>query len=160
MSQTTFTVDRDQLQVRISRTFNAPRARLWDAMTDAKQIPNWWGPAKYHVTVEQHDFRVGGKWRYISKDADGREDAFHGEFKEIDPPTKAVQTFVYEGIPNPDSHTITDHLTLTEVGNGKTRMDVVSQFNVIEDLDGMVGSGMEGGATEGYERLAKLVEAD
>jgi uncharacterized protein YndB with AHSA1/START domain len=159
MSKTTFTVDRDKLQVRLSRTFNATRERVWQAMTDPDQIPQWWGPAKYTTVIEKHDLRVGGEWRFTQADTDGNEFAFHGEFKEIDEPNKCVQTFVFEGLPDADSHAITDTLTLTEVGDGRTRMDVVSQYQVIADLEGMVASGMESGAVEGYERLAKLVEA-
>ncbi len=160
MPKTTFTVDRDLLQVRMSRTFNAPRERVWKAMTDPAQIPQWWGPAKYETVIDKHDLKVGGEWRYTQTDDDGNEFAFHGVFKEIDEPAKAVQTFVFEGIPDADAHAITDTLTLTEVEGGKTHMDVMSQYQVIEDLDGMVSSGMESGATEGYERLAKLVEGD
>jgi hypothetical protein len=71
-----------------------------------------------------------------------------------------VQTFVFEGIPDAETHALTDTMTLTEVAPGVTRIDTVSQYQVIEDLEGMVASGMESGAVEGYERLARLVEQE
>ena len=158
MPATTFSVHKDDLQVRLSRTFKASRERIWEVMTTPEYLPQWWGPAKYQTRIDTYDFREGGDWRMSQTDDQGNEFAFHGVFKEIDEPNKAVQTFVFEGLPDADTHAITDTMTLTQLPGGHTRLDVVSQYQTIEDLEGMVASGMEGGATEGYERLAKLVE--
>jgi uncharacterized protein YndB with AHSA1/START domain len=129
-------------------------------MTDPAQIPRWWGPAKYETVIEKHELRVGGQWRFVQRDEAGNEFAFHGEFKEVAAPSRCVQTFVFEGIPDAETHALTDTMTLTEVAPGVTRIDTVSQYQVIEDLEGMVASGMESGAVEGYERLARLVEQE
>jgi uncharacterized protein YndB with AHSA1/START domain len=52
---------------------------------------------------------------------------------------------------------LTDTVTLEELG-GKTRVEVTSRFDSVEDRDGMLNSGMEAGATESWDRLAELLE--
>jgi uncharacterized protein YndB with AHSA1/START domain len=155
MPKTTFEVDRDTLEVRMSRVINASPEKIWDAYTDPVAIPQWWGPAKYTTNVEKMDVKVGGEWRYTQKDADGNEFAFHGEYTEVVAPERLVSTFIFEG--TPDS-VITDTLTLEEQPDGTTRISSVSVFSTPEDLEGMVGAGMEGGARESWERLATLTE--
>jgi uncharacterized protein YndB with AHSA1/START domain len=158
MAKTEFVVDRDKLQVRMMRVLNAPRERVWRAVTERDQVVQWWGPRAYTTVVDRLDLRVGGGWHFVHKDAKGNEYAFHGEYKAIDAPRSVTQTFVFEGIPDADSHALTETMTLTEVEGGKTKIEVVSQYNNIEELEGMVASGMESGAVESYDRLAELVE--
>jgi uncharacterized protein YndB with AHSA1/START domain len=155
--KTKFAVDREKLQVSLARVFDAPRERVFRACTDPAQIPKWWGPAQYSTVVDVMDARVGGKWRYSQKDADGNEFAFNGEYKEIKEPEKVVATFIFEGLPEPRP-VLTDTVTFEELPDGKTRMTTVTQYNNIQELEGMVASGMESGAVESWERLAELVE--
>jgi uncharacterized protein YndB with AHSA1/START domain len=153
MSDTKFEVDKDELEVRIIRTFNATPERMWQAFTTPEEIVQWWDK----TTVDKHDFKVGGKWRFVSKDDEDskKEHAFRGEFKEIDEPHKIVRTFEYEPWAG---HVLVETVTFDPQDDGKTLMTTVSKYDNIDDLEGMVGSGMEKGATAGLDRLAKLVE--
>jgi uncharacterized protein YndB with AHSA1/START domain len=153
--KTHFTVKRDELAVMIDRVFDAPRETVWKTLTDPKAIPRWWGPRNQTTTVEKMDVKVGGAWRYISRDEAGTTYAFHGVYREIDPPKRISDTFNFEGIP--PGHELVETATLEDLG-GRTRMTTVSRYANVEDLDGMVGSGMESGAVESWERLAELVE--
>ncbi len=152
-SGTEFVADRASRRVVMSRVFNVPRERLFRTYTDPKLIPLWWGPGRYATIVEKMDVRPGGTWRYISRDRDGNESAFHGEYREIAAPERIVTTFEYEGMPG---HVVVDKATFEDLGR-KTRLTVTSQFESVEDLDGMVGSGMEGGARETWDRLEELL---
>lgn len=154
MSGTDFTVDKDNLEVRTSRDFNASRQRLWHAVTDPEQIPKWWGPAQYETRVDKHDFRVGGEWRFVQTGKDGEEFGFNGVFKEIVEHEKVSDTFEFEPMPG---HVLIETMTLEELEPGKTRMTAVAKYANLEDLEGMVQSGMEGGQRESYDRLAELV---
>lgn len=152
MSKTTFAVDRDQLEVRITRVFNATPERLWQAYTDPEQIAQWW----LNTEIDKLDLRVGGAWRFVDRgQGDGKEHGFRGEFTEIDEPRKLVRTFEYEPWAG---HVMTESVTLEPQADGKTLVTTVSKYASIDDLDGMVKSGMEKGATAGIERLAKVVE--
>ena len=153
MGRNNLVVEREKKQFTMSRVFSASRARMWQIVTDPELVPNWWGPAKYTTVVEEMDFKVGGKWRYAQSDAEGNSFAFYGEYKEIEEPERVVYTFEFSGFPG---HASTDHITLEEQPDGKTRITVVTTFDTVEDLDGMVGSGMEEGSTESWDRLEEL----
>ena len=142
-------------ELRMSRIFNAPRELVWKACTDANAIPNWWGPSYLTTTVESMDVRPGGKWRFVQQDPQGNVFGFRGEFREVEPPSKLVQTFEFEGMPG---HIVLDAYTFEDIGDGKTRLTATSTFQSAEDLQGMMQSGMESGAVESWERLAAMVE--
>jgi uncharacterized protein YndB with AHSA1/START domain len=143
----------------MTREFDAPRQLLFRAYTDPDQIQKWWGPSYLTTTVDQMDVRVGGAWRFIQRDSEGNEYAFSGVYQEIVEPERLVYTFEFEGLPEP-GHYLTEAITLAELPDGKTRLSSISMYQTIEDLEGMVASGMESGAVESTERLAALVEND
>ncbi|HEV2412250.1 MAG TPA: SRPBCC domain-containing protein [Candidatus Saccharimonadales bacterium] len=151
MSKTEFTVDKDKLEVRISKVFKATPERLWQAHTDPQQIVKWWND----TNVETFELKVGGRWRFVSEGWDGKEQAFRGEFKEIDEPNKLSRTFEYEP---KAGHIMLETVTFEALPDGTTRQTTISKFDNLDDLNGMVSYGMEKGASEGLERLAKLVE--
>ncbi len=155
MGETTFKVDKENLQVRMERVFDASPERVFKALTDPEQIPKWWGPTKYITIVDKMDVKVGGVWRFIHKDADGNEYSFNGVYKEITPFKRLVNTFEYEPWAG---HVLTETMELEDLGGGKTKVKTTSVYTNIGDLERMVGSGMEKGAREGWDRLAKLVE--
>src|SRR5439155_1144130 len=86
-------------EIVVERVFDAPRSRVFEAYTDPKLIPLWWGPRRYTITVDKMDVRPGGVWRYISRGADGAEDTFNGVYREVARPVRLVSTFEYEGMP-------------------------------------------------------------
>jgi uncharacterized protein YndB with AHSA1/START domain len=155
MSKTTFTIKRDELKVAMVRTFDAPIETVFRAHTDPHAIPNWWGPRRQTTTVDMMDVRVGGGWRYVCRDGSGNEYAFHGVYKRIDPPKLLVATFNFEGIPG--NHELLQTATFEDLGR-KTKVTSTATYANVADLDGMVASGMESGATESWDRLAELVE--
>jgi uncharacterized protein YndB with AHSA1/START domain len=154
MPKPSFVVNKENLQVVMSHVFDAPRELVWKAYTDPKLIPQWWGPRELKTTVEEMDMKVGGKWRFTQTDPKGETYVFYGEYKELTPPSKAVQTFEFEPFAG---HVIVETLTLEEI-DGKTKMTTVSQYANIQDLEGMIQSGMESGAVEGVERMVELLQ--
>lgn len=151
MSKTDFVVDKDKLEVRITRDFNATPERLWQAHTDPAEIVQWWSD----TVIDKFELKVDGVWRFVSQGQDGQEHAFNGVFKELDEPKKIVRTFEYEPWAG---HVMTETVTFEALPDGKTRQTTVSKYTNLDDLNGMVGSGMERGATSGLDRLAKVVE--
>jgi uncharacterized protein YndB with AHSA1/START domain len=141
-------------EIRLTRVFNAPRRLIFEAMSKPEHVARWWGPREYTTTVSAMDFRVGGAWRFVHRAADGSEFGFRGEYREIVPPERVVQTFEWEGMPG---HISVDTLTLDE-RDGQTTLTSTSVFTSVEDRDGMLQSGMEKGAGETYDRLEELVQ--
>jgi uncharacterized protein YndB with AHSA1/START domain len=151
-SALTITLPSD-LEIVLTRTFDAPRALVFKTMTDPALIPQWWGPQAYTTTVDRMDVRPGGKWRFVNGMPDGRRTGFHGVYREITPPERLVYTFEWEGLPG---HISTETVTFDE-RDGKTTLTNTVRFDSVQDRDGMLRSGMEKGATETMDRLAALL---
>jgi uncharacterized protein YndB with AHSA1/START domain len=149
MTKATFTVDKDKLEVRLERIFEATPERLWQAYTDPVQVTEWWE----RTTVDELDVRVGGRWRFAS--GDNGEYGFRGEYTEVDKPHKMVRTFEYEPY---RGHISVESVTFEPLDGGRTKLIAVQTFTNLDDLNGMVGSGMERGAVAGLKRLAEVVE--
>ena len=152
-SALTVTLPSDR-EIQMTRLFDAPRELIFEAYTSCEHLARWWGPRKYELSSCKMDFRPGGKDRFVHSGPDGEEHGFRGEYREIVQPERIVSTFEWEGLPG---HISIDTLTLTEE-NGKTRYTIVSLFDSVEDRDGMLQSGMEGGANESMERLDELLQ--
>ena len=143
-------------ELTMTRVFNAPRDVVFKVMTDPKQIPNWWGPRDYTTIVDKMEVKSGGVWRYIQRGADGSEFGFHGVYHSIIAPESIIDTFEFEGMPG---HVLMETTTLEALPDGKTKLIVSSVFQTVEDRDGMMSSGMEGGANESYDRLDEILAA-
>jgi uncharacterized protein YndB with AHSA1/START domain len=86
------TPDQDVINAEIQ--IGAPPARVFAALTDPEQVPQWWGQqGMYRITSWHNDLRPGGKWRSEGVGADGK--AFHveGEYLEVDPPRLLVHSW-------------------------------------------------------------------
>jgi uncharacterized protein YndB with AHSA1/START domain len=153
MSNTQITAEPGIPQIIIEREFDAPRDLVFRAYTDPELVVQWLGPRDLTMKIEEYDVRDGGKWRYISTDADGNEYGFHGVFHGTPSPEGTVQTFEFEGMPG---HVAMDTLTLVE-RDGRTLARTVSSFQSVEDRDGMVASGMERGVRDSDERMGELL---
>lgn len=141
-------------EIRLTRVFNAPRKLVFEAMSKPEHVARWWGPREYTTTVSNMDFRVGGAWRFVQRAADGSVFGFRGEYREIVPPERVVQTFEWEGMLG---HISVDTMTLDE-RDRKTTLTTTSVFTSVEDRDGMLQSGMEKGVSETYDRLEEFVQ--
>jgi len=67
----------------LKRTLSAPLKLVWEAWTQPEHIALWWGPKGMDTKVVEHDFRVGGKWKYTMEMPDGNEFISEGEYLVI-----------------------------------------------------------------------------
>lgn len=73
----------------------APPERVFQAITDPKQAPQWWGQqGMYRINEWNADLRPGGKWSSIGVGADGTSFRVDGEYLEVDPPRLLVHTWI------------------------------------------------------------------
>src|SRR5438477_545221 len=86
--------------------------------------------------------------------AAGGQHGFRCVNHDVTAPERICQTFEYEGFPG---HVALQTATFEPLGN-KTKVVAQIVFQSVMDRDGMVGSGMEGGANESMERLAELLD--
>lgn len=140
-------------EIVVRRTYDAPRSLVYRAYTDPALIPQWWGPRKYATSVDRLDAWPGGLWRFLNRDAGGKEYAFHGVYHGLKAPERIIATFEFEGAPGRVS---LETLELAESG-GKTLLTNRSVFQSVEDRDEMIGHGMVEGVSETMDRLAELL---
>ena len=136
-------------QIVISRSFDAPREQVYRAFTDPDAVRQWWGLRGSETDVDELEARPGGRWRFVQRSGDGNEHGFHGVYHEATAPERIVYTFEWEGLPG---HVLLETITFEEQ-DGKTHMTDSSVFQSVADRDGMLQSGMEGGAAESMDRL-------
>jgi len=136
----------------IEREFDAPLADVFRAHTDPELVKQWLGPRRLEMDVKEYDVRTGGSYSYIHRDESGAY-GFKGVFHDVVPGERITQTFEFDGWPG---HVSLETATFEDLG-GRTRVRIHSAYQSVEDRDGMVESGMEGGLTEGYERLDELL---
>lgn len=156
-------------QLVITRSFNAPRDRVFKAWSEAEHLKNWWGPIGFKLNVAAFDFRPGGSFHYNMKSSDGHEMWGKFVYHEIESPEKIVFVNSFsdpEGniVRAPFSDTfpveIRNQVTFTEV-EGKTTMTLRGgPVNVPEDelnfFKGMFESMKQGfGGT--FDQLAEYL---
>lgn len=143
------------LEILITRKFDAPAALVWKAYTTPELVKRWWGFESSQWQVCEIDLRVGGSWRYVTREENGFEVGFHGEYRELDAPRRLVTTEVYEGMPDAAA---LDTMTLSEEA-GVTTMHITVRHAKKEHRDGHLASGMEGGMQVSMNRLEDVVSA-
>ena len=138
----------------IERIFDAPRDRVWRAMTDPKLLAQWWGRGN-KLVVERFELERGGHWRFVEHTDHGVH-GFEGRYREVTPPERMSMTFEWDGMPG---YVIVQTINLVDLGDGRTKMLATSQFFTPEERDGMLDSGMEGGMNESYAALDRVLAA-
>jgi uncharacterized protein YndB with AHSA1/START domain len=138
MNTTTVTTP-SELEIRVERVFDAPRDHVFSVWTDPALIPEWWGDG---TVVEHMDVRPGGSYRF--KTAYGYTE---GEFREVEPPARLVQTF--------QNHLQT--LEFEDLGE-QTKLTQTMLFESTEQRDTTMQYGVEEGAKSGFARVDAVLE--
>lgn len=155
MGKAIVTAKPNESVIHVERTFDAPKDKVYAAMTQKDKLEKWWIGPGYDVTITELDVRDGGHWRFVQKGEDGQEFAFFGVYHEVSP-ERIVQTFEFTGLPE-RGHVSMEKMEMTEK-DGKTTIHVVSTFFSVEDRDGMIQSGMEDGMNASYDALDEVLQ--
>ena len=142
-------------QILITREFDAPKHLVYKAWTTPELVMQWWSGQRGEMTSAEIDLRVGGAWRYVMIATGGHEVAFHGEFREIVPDERIVNTEVYETPGASDDEAALNTVTFTE-RDGRTTLTVLTELPSQEIRDMIIDSGMEGGMQEGMDLLEQV----
>jgi uncharacterized protein YndB with AHSA1/START domain len=144
------------LEIVLERVFDAPRHLVFEVMSKPEYVRRWYACFEgATMPVCDIDFRVGGKWRYTTRMANGHEFTFYGEYREIAAPDRIVQTEIFE--PFPEEVTVCT-MTLEEKG-GKTYYRTHVLHKTKEGCNGHLSSGMEVGADIALDRLEEVAHS-
>ena len=139
-------------QILITRKFDAPKELVYKAFTTPDLVKRWWHAKRGEVTVAEIDLRVGGKWRFVMVTDDGFEVGFHGEYRELVPDERIVQTEIYEGYPD---EVAVNTATFTEV-DGRTTVEILVEHSNKQARDAHIESGMEAGMQDAFDLLEEV----
>jgi uncharacterized protein YndB with AHSA1/START domain len=139
MANETTVTKPSELEIRVEREFDAPREHVFSVWTDPQLIPEWWGEG---TVVEEMDVRPGGRWRFNTGYG-----AVEGEFHEVEPPARLVQTF--------QNHVQT--LEFEDLGE-RTKLTQTMRFATTEERDTTMNYGVEEGAKGGFARIDAVLQ--
>jgi uncharacterized protein YndB with AHSA1/START domain len=140
-------------EIVIERVLNAPRELVFEAWTNPKHLPHWWGPTGFTTTTHEIDVRPGGVWRFIMHGPDGTDFNNRIGFVEIVKPERMIYSHGEDGAPGQF------HVTVTFVSqDGKTRLTMRSLFASAAERDKVVKEyhAIEGG-NQTLDRLAEYL---
>jgi uncharacterized protein YndB with AHSA1/START domain len=152
-------------ELRITRTFNAPRELVWRAWTDPAMAKQWSGPKPFPAFHMELGKKPGDRWRIGLRGCRPHTDIptelwQGGVLREFVPPERLVYTFAWEnrasvGLPEDgDPHETVVTVRLEEHA-GKTTM----HFHQAFFATAAERDGHNGGWTSSFERLEEFVNA-
>lgn len=139
----------NDLEIVLTREFDAPIQLVFDVFTKPEHVSKWFAPYGEDVTECSIDLRVGGKYHIVFVTDDGTECSFRGTYLEVEPPTRIVQTWLFDGWPDAEAvesmdlqetdgvTKLTDRLAFRDKAgrDHMTKFDgFVASFDNVEDL--------------------------
>ena len=138
-------------EIRFERVFDAPRDLVWQTFTDPTLVAEWWGGG---AEVVEMDVRVGGSWKFLGGHMpDGSKFTFQGEYLEVDPPRRLVQTMINGWMGGAQW---TEAMEFEDLDGGRTRFIQTSTYETTDFRDQVLPT-VETGAHFTYSRLDKVL---
>jgi uncharacterized protein YndB with AHSA1/START domain len=137
-----------ELEILLTRDFETPIELVFDVLTKPEHVRNWFAPFEDKMTVCAIDLLVGGNYHLVFETADGTECSFRGTYSEVEPPTRIVETWLFEGWPDAEAVETVD---LRET-DGVTKMNLSLAFRDQAGRDHMT-------TTDGFEDTSNKMEA-
>ncbi|MGH7865429.1 MAG: SRPBCC domain-containing protein [Candidatus Binataceae bacterium] len=142
-----------ELELAITRIFDAPRNLVFQAWTDPQHMVRWWGPQGFTMPVCELDPRPGGAYRFCMHSPEGNDYWNKGILSEVVQPERLVMRGGWtdaEG--NPTGPEMTTTITFEEHA-GKTRLTLrTTGFQSIAARDSH-----RGGWSSSLEHLAEYL---
>jgi uncharacterized protein YndB with AHSA1/START domain len=140
-------------EVVLTREFDAPRQRVFDALTRPELLRRWYAPAGWSMEVCEVDLRVGGAFSFVSRRADGKQVGQRGEYLELAPPERIVHSERW-----PDWEVGDCRVTTVLVErDGRTTLTSTILFPSREVRDTILESGLRRSAGGLYDQLAAVL---
>jgi uncharacterized protein YndB with AHSA1/START domain len=92
-----------ELEIVITRQFDAPIALVFDVLTKPEHVRRWGATPPDRMTECEIDLRVGGSYHSSFVTEDGTVCSFRGTYLEVEPPTRTVETWLFEGWPDAEA---------------------------------------------------------
>ncbi|MFI1743208.1 SRPBCC domain-containing protein [Thalassobellus sediminis] len=137
----------------LEKIFDAPIDIVWKAWTASEHILKWWAPQGMSLKVIEHDFKVGGTWKYTMPMPDGNDFISEGTYKEIVEMEKIITSA--------DFKPMTENVELQaffEAQGDKTKFTFSVVHETEEYCKQQEQMGFYNGWGSAFDRLGKLLE--
>jgi uncharacterized protein YndB with AHSA1/START domain len=144
----------------MSRLLDAPRDKVWEALTRPEHVANWFGGHGFTNPVCEMDVRPGGEWRHVMRPPDGTEYPIHYIFLEVVKPERLVWEHADHGHLKPGDGPPTSRITVTlEARGSRTLWTMVAAFDSLASRDIAQNMGFAGTLAQGLERLLTVARS-
>jgi PhnB protein len=138
-----------------TRVFNAPRALLFEAWTQPRNLAQWWGPNGFSISTHSFDFRPGRIWRFVMHGPDGRDYQNRITFDEIVRPERIA--YHHGGGDDVEPVQFRTLVSFEDIG-GKTRLTMRATFPSAKERDRVIREyGADKGLVQTLTRLGEHV---
>jgi uncharacterized protein YndB with AHSA1/START domain len=144
-------------EIVLSRVISARRDVVFSAWTDARHLPNWFGPADFEIETKEIDIRVGGLWRFDMVAPNGRRFTNRMIFRRIERPT--LIEFDHGTDDDDDPGQFRTTITFDEQSDGKTVITLRQLHPTKAQRDAGIGFGAVEYGYQTLEKLARHVES-
>jgi uncharacterized protein YndB with AHSA1/START domain len=157
MSTQTQIPDGDPIIV-MTRVYDAPRALVWQAMTQPEHVREWWGGPGFSNPVCEMDVRPGGLWKHVMRFPDGHELHMRFVFVEVQKPSRLVWQHEDHGRRKQGPPTSLTSVTLDDLG-ARTRWTMTARFASLADREAALAVGFTRPIEASSERFVKYLVA-
>jgi len=161
MTVISHTKDVEKLTLVLVAEFDASPEQVWEVWENPRKLERWWGPPTYPATFSRHDFFVGGESRYVMTGPAGETPRGWWRIDAIDRPRRlefANGLAGEDGEPMPGIDPMSGFVDFEPVEGG-TRMTAVTRFVSVQQMETMLGMGMEEGMTQAIGQIDALLTA-
>jgi uncharacterized protein YndB with AHSA1/START domain len=151
-------VPADSPIVSMTRFYAAPRALLWQVLTQPHHVKRWWGGAGCRNRLCDMDVQPGGRWHHVAELPGGPELQLDFVFVEVDPPSRLVWQHADHGQRRANPPTARLEVTLEELGVD-TRWTLVMRFDSVAERDAALARGFPSPVEASTELLGPYLDA-
>lgn len=143
------------LELVVTRTFDAPPALVFAAWTRPEHFARWWVPKSFGLVLLSCDLdaRTGGRYRLVFKHGDSPPMTFFGTYLEVTPCSRLVWTNEEAG----EAGSVTT-VTFEDLG-ARTKLVLHERYPTKAALDEAIASGSTSGMGETLDQLGELLAA-
>ena len=127
---------------RLERTYDAPAELIWELLTTAAALGEWFAPDGFESRVSELELRPGGQLRYTMTATAPEQVAFmrntgnplsaevRKTFTEVAPPTRLAYRSLIDFVPDYEPY---EHLTTIDIEPAGDRTNVVMTIDPLHD---------------------------
>lgn len=156
-NETKIVAEKGKQELFITREFDAPRERVFDAFVNRDMISQFFAPFGNTMHINHFDYKNRGSYSWCNKDSQGKIlCTFEGVVHEVHAPERIIHTSEFMEIPE-RGHVVMERMDFQELPGNRTKLVIHDVCMSVQDRDAMVDSGMDRGLIDIFNQLDGLL---